>query len=117
MMPVSVSNIFSNIPGAVAEEVTESILETGTFRIERIVSHGQTSPGDFWYDQEADEWVMVLRGKARLLMEGDRMPLELEPGGYINIPAHRKHRVEWTDPDYETVWLAVHYNVTEEAKS
>lgn len=117
MMPVSVSNIFSNIPGTIAEEVTESILETRTFRIERIVSHGQTSPGDFWYDQEADEWVMVLKGRAKLLMEGGRVPLELEPGSYLNIPAHKRHRVEWTDPDNETVWLAVHYDVTQEAKS
>ena len=34
-------------------------------KIERIVSRGHASPEDFWYDQEENEWVMVVKGTAR----------------------------------------------------
>jgi cupin 2 domain-containing protein len=77
-------------------------------RIERIVSTGQGSPPGFWYDQEGTEWVFLIAGSAALLFEGDAAPKELAPGDYIEIPAHRRHRVAWTAPDRETVWLTVH---------
>jgi cupin 2 domain-containing protein len=77
-------------------------------RIERIVSNGQASPPGFWYDQDATEWVFLIAGSAAILFEGDEMAKELAPGDYVEIPAHRRHRVAWTDPDRETVWLAVH---------
>lgn len=102
-------NVFSDIPQSIPKEVSEALLVSRTLRIERIISHGQASPKDFWYDQDANEWVIVLKGKARLLFEGERVPLELETGSYVNIPAHKRHRVDWTDPDDHTVWLAVHY--------
>jgi cupin 2 domain-containing protein len=76
-------------------------------RIERIVSHGHASPADFWYDQPQHEWVIVLKGAARLQFE-DAM-VEMRPGDYINIPACKKHRVDWTTPDEPTVWLGVRY--------
>ena len=79
-----------------------------TCRIERIVSQGHASPEDFWYDQDQDEWVLVLKGAARLRFEGEE-PVEMEPGAHVNIPAHKRHRVEWTTPDEPTIWLAVHY--------
>lgn len=103
------SNIFSNIPMRIEEEVFETLLESGAVRIERIVSRGQTSPEGFWYDQDTNEWVIVLRGRARLLLEGNQTPIEIEAGDYLQIPAHRKHRVDWTDPGEDTVWLAVYY--------
>ena len=78
-------------------------------RIERIVSRGHKSPEGFWFDQEQSEWVLLLRGAARIEFSSQTKPVELSPGDYVNIPAHVKHRVAWTAPDRETVWLAVWY--------
>lgn len=92
-----------------AEEVFEELLRGSQFRMERIISSGQATPKGEWYDQESDEWVVLLTGAARLrFADGDR-EIEFQPGDYINIPAHRRHRVEWTDPEQTTVWLALHY--------
>ena len=77
--------------------------------MERIVSRGHASPDGFWYDQDENEWVIVLQGSAGLRFEGKEELLVLHTGDYILIPRHCKHRVEWTDTDCETVWLAVHY--------
>ncbi|WP_294539870.1 cupin domain-containing protein [uncultured Rhodoblastus sp.] len=90
-----------------AEEVCVLANLSGA-RIERIVSTGQASPPGFWYDQDATEWVFLVAGSAGLLFEGDAEPKVLAPGDYVEIPAHRRHRVAWTDPDRATVWLAVH---------
>lgn len=103
------SNIFAGVlPVARAEKLT-TLLAAAHVRIERIVSLGHVSPPGFWYDQDEHEWVIVLRGAARLHFEGDAKPIELSAGDYVDIPAHRKHRVEWTTPAEPTVWLAVHY--------
>jgi len=102
-------NLFAGLPEDLTDELFETLHDAESLRIERIVSHGHASPEAFWYDQDHDEWVLVLQGRAKLLFEGDDDPLEMEPGDYINIPAHTRHRVEWTTPDEPTVWLAVHY--------
>ncbi len=102
-----IRNIFAEISGPLPEELCSTLLQAANVRIERIVSYGQASPEGFWYDQDQHEWVIVLRGAARLRFE-DRL-VEMGPGNYINIPAHRKHRVEWTASEEPTVWLAVHY--------
>ena len=102
-------NLLSDIPDALPDELLETLLDANSVRIERIVSHGHASSEGFWYDPEQHEWVVVLRGAARLRFEGDDNPLEMKPGGFVNIPAHKRHRVEWTTPDESTVWLAVHY--------
>ncbi len=91
------------------EEIVESLLEREHVRIERIVSRGHCSPPDFWYDQAEAEWVTLLSGRARLRFEGDAECLDLGPGDHVDIPARVRHRIEWTDPDEETVWLAVFY--------
>ncbi len=106
---MSAPNVFSDLPQDMPDEVIEPLLRNRVVRIERIVSRGHASPENFWYDQDTNEWVMVLKGRARLVMEGETSPLDLGPGCYINIPAHRRHRVEWTDPDDHTIWLTVHY--------
>ncbi len=62
----------------------------------------------FWYDQETHEWVLLVEGVARLMFEGEE-PIDLRPGPFVNIPAHRRHWVEWTDPTQPTIWLAIHY--------
>ncbi|MCX6354648.1 MAG: cupin domain-containing protein [Candidatus Aureabacteria bacterium] len=103
------SNIFSGIPATTGEESTEKIIRSGTAAIERIISRGHSSPPGFWYDQDDNEWVILLKGRAGLLFQGDREPTILTPGDYVNIPAHLKHRIEWTDPAEETVWLAIRY--------
>jgi cupin 2 domain-containing protein len=77
--------------------------------LERIVSTGQATPEGRWYDQERNEWVAVLSGSAGLLFEGEAGIRVLRPGDHVLIPAHRRHRVAWTDPQQQTVWLAIHY--------
>lgn len=104
----SPSNVFASIPADLLNEFVEVLQAADNVRIERIVSLGYHSPDGFWFDQESDEWVLLLQGKARLRFEGDDT-VELKPGGHINIPAHKRHRVEWTTPSEPTVWLAVHY--------
>jgi cupin 2 domain-containing protein len=104
-----VKNIFSEIPDALPEEVIAEILDAGAFKVERIISHAHSSPKGFWYDQETDEWVLVLRGSAGLLFEKEEEIFILGPGDYIHIPAHTRHRVEWTHPAEKTIWLALHY--------
>lgn len=103
-----VTNLFHNLALKLPAEVAETIFASAHFRIERIVSTGQASPEGFWFDQEQHEWVVVLKGAARLRIEGEQ-PVELQPGDFINIAAHTKHRVEWTTPNEPTIWLAVHY--------
>jgi len=103
-------NLLKDLPDALASEVIET-LATGTHvRIERIVSHGQSSPEGFWYDQDLAEWVVILKGEAKLRWEFDATPIHLRPGDCLMIPAHQKHRVEWTAPNQITIWLAVLYS-------
>jgi cupin 2 domain-containing protein len=101
------SNLFANLPSDLPDELIQTLAAAPNFRIERIVSHGHASPPGFWYDQDEAEWVMVVRGAARLRFE-DRT-VEMKPGDHLTIPAHQRHRVEWTTPDEPTVWLAVFY--------
>lgn len=103
------SNILSLIPPPSADESFNTLLQGSHVKIERIVSHGHSSPPGFWYDQEMNEWVIVLKGRGRLLFEGSGSAVEMKAGDYVEIPAHTRHRVEWTDPDEDTVWLAVYY--------
>ena len=72
-------------------------------------SYGHASPRDLWHDQPEHEWVVLLKGAARLRFAGQDQPVELTRGDFVNIPAHHRHRVEWTTPDEPTIWLAVHY--------
>ena len=100
-------NLFSNIPSRLPEELFETILSKPNVRVERIVSHGHSSPDGFWYDQSEPEFVVVLHGAARLRFDDGEV--ELKAGSFLNIPAHKRHRVEWTTPDGPTIWLAIHY--------
>ena len=103
-----VRNLFAEIPARLPDEWTDEILRAGAVRIERIVSRGHSSPAGFWYDPTENEWVVVLSGSAELsFASGERV--RLVPGDSLEIPAGVKHRVERTDPDRETVWLAVFF--------
>lgn len=104
---IGLPNLFANIPSNLPQELFETILSKPNVRIERIVSQGQSSPQGFWYDQDQSEFVVLLHGAARLRFEDGEV--EMMPGSFIDIPANKRHRVEWTSPDQQTIWLAVHY--------
>lgn len=102
------TSIFAGIPTHLPEELIETLLGKPGLRIERIVSRGHRSREGYWYDQDSHEWVMLIQGAARLRFEnGEIVPMS--PGAFLEIPAHRRHRVDWTDPDQDTIWLAVHF--------
>ena len=103
------ASLLTDIPDHLPKELAQ-VLTSGTHaRIERIVSRGHISAPDFWYDQDWDEFVLLVAGAGRLEFELEQ--IEMKPGDYVHIPAHRRHRVAWTHPEQPTVWLAVHYEV------
>jgi cupin 2 domain-containing protein len=102
-------NLLRDIPDARAGEITEAIVGAPGIRIDRIVSLGQASPSGFWYDQAETEWVLLLAGAALLRFADEPEARLIGPGDCVEIAAHRRHRVDWTDPAQPTVWLAVFY--------
>ena len=88
------NNLFANLPSKLPEELVDVLAENKHVRIERIISTGQASPDGFWYDQDENEWVVVLKGETKLLFESDDESIHLKPGDFVNISAHRKHRVD-----------------------
>lgn len=103
------SNLFTGIPDSNANEIFETLASANNLKLERIISSGQVTPDGDWLDQDFNEWVILLSGSAKILFEGEDMDTVLLPGDYILIPAHKKHRVTWTDKRQKTVWLALHY--------
>ena len=103
-------NLFADAPANLPDELFTVLLERSGLRIERIVSHGHASPPGFWYDQEQNEWVLVLQGAARLRFEDQDQSIDMMPGDFVDIAGHRRHRVEWSTPDEPTIWLAVFYD-------
>ena len=105
---MSRGNLFKPIPADLSEEVFDTLAQSRDVRIERIVSNGQSSPQSGWYDQDKDEWVIVLQGSATIAFENGSA-VDLDEGDYLNIPAHQKHRVARTSSEPKTIWLTVHY--------
>jgi len=101
-------NLLKNIPNDLSNEVFEAILTSESVRIERIISKGHTSPQQGWYDQAQPEWVLVLQGAGEITF-ADNRSVRLYAGDCLNIPAHTQHKVSWTDPERETIWLAIFY--------
>ena len=101
------TNIFQAIPEELNQELVDRLIEQDSFRVERIVSRGQASPTEFWYDQDEHEWVVVLSGQALIQLDGKNEPIHLLPGDTLHLPARTKHRVESTDPLQPTIWLAI----------
>lgn len=101
------ANLFDKILSSDAEETVTTLARGQQLRIERIVSRGHTSPPGFWYDQDEAEYVLLVAGSAVLEFEGSQRALK--PGDWIDIPAGVRHRVAWTDPATDTIWLAVFY--------
>jgi cupin 2 domain-containing protein len=106
MLP-TLRNLLTSLPAARDAEVSETLITARGIRLQGIISFGQVSPEGFWYDQTEAEWVMLLTGRARLLIAGEADERILGPGDLVYLPAHCRHRVEWTDPDHPTVWLAL----------
>ena len=107
------SNIYVDIPKELPNELVEKIIQNDSFKLERIISKDHSTPKGEWYDQSEEEWVIVLKGSAGISIEGEEEIVVLKPGDYLHLPAHLKHRVEWTDPTTETVWLALYYQTRE----
>lgn len=103
------NNLFADLPADLPEELSEVLARAPGVRLERIVSLGHATPDGEWYDQDTNEWVVLLRGAAALRFEDEPEPRVLNPGDWLDIPAHRRHRVEWTAPNAPTIWLALHY--------
>lgn len=103
-----VKNIFSGLPSPLKDEFSEEIISANNFKLERIISEGHSSPPEFWYDQDKNEFVLLVSGSAKLSYD-DGKSFALKSGDYLIIPAHQKHRVDWTDPNKKTIWLALHY--------
>ena len=101
------TNLFADLRQDLHDELVTTLLEAANVRIERIISHGHASPEGFWYDQDQHELVVVLKGSAQLRFEDETV--KMKPGDFVNIPPHKKHRVEWTTPDEPTIWLALFY--------
>jgi cupin 2 domain-containing protein len=112
--PARIGSLFSEIPAELPDERFEALIETPGFRLERILSQGQATPPGQWYDQDRDEWVLLVEGAARLSVEGRAEPVELAPGDTVLLPAHCRHRVDWTPEDRVTVWLALHFSAEAE---
>ena len=109
-MAVKAGSLLNRLPaGPLPREAVEVLVERPGMRIERIVSTGQTTPEGQWYDQETDEWVLVVKGAARLRIEGEEEERKLGEGDWIMIPARCRHRVAWTQSVPPTVWLAIHW--------
>jgi cupin 2 domain-containing protein len=102
-------NLLADLPDASLSEVFQPLVKRDGIRIERIVSHGQATPEGEWYDQKWDEWALVLSGEAGILIEGEAQPRVLKCGDHLLLPAHCRHRVEWTSPDNPTIWPAMHF--------
>ena len=109
------TNLFDDVPRELPAERIDVLLETPTLRLERIVSTGHATPPGEWYDEDRDEWVVVLRGRARLRIEGEAADRALGVGDHLLLRAHVRHRVEWTDPTTPTVWLALYYRPSDRA--
>lgn len=108
-MTITKKNLFADIPDELKDELVETILQSSNFRIERIVSQGHTSPEGFWCDQPDNELVILLKGEANLRFENQSQPIKMKPGDYLHIEKHVRHRVDWTDPEQEAIWLVVYY--------
>ena len=104
----ALKNIFEGVSEVLKEEFIEDLLVNKNFKLEKIISEGHSSPENFWYDQDKNEFVILLTGSAVLSYDSGQN-FSMKPGDYLTIPAHQKHRVDKTDLFQKTFWLALHY--------
>jgi cupin 2 domain-containing protein len=91
-------NITTPVDGA--EMITE-LLQHKNVTINRIVSNRLTNGS--WYDQDEDEWLVLVEGAALLLIDDEEKTLKA--GDTLFIPAHQLHRVISTSDN--ALWLTV----------
>jgi len=103
------ANLLAALPAERTREVSETLLEAPGLRLERIVSRGQATPAGQWYDAPAAEWVLLLSGSAGVRFADEALTRTLRPGDPMLIPAHCRHRVEWSSSDPPAIWLALHH--------
>ena len=106
----TVQHLYTYSENYLIAETFDQLLKGKQFRLERIVSGGQSTPEEQWYDQDQDEWVLLLKGEARLQFKNDNSEMILKPGDHVSIPAHCLHRVNQTSVTESTVWLALHFD-------
>jgi len=85
-----------------SDETFTTLLEHKNIKINRIVSSSDIKPIE--YIQEEDEWLVLLEGKATLLVDTEEKILT--KGETLFIPAKVPHQVLKTNAG--TVWLTVH---------
>ena len=107
-----IKNIFNEIPARLSDELFETLLQNDSLKLERIVSKGHATSDGNWYNQEEDEWVLLMKGRATVELKGETDLVNLTAGDYILLPAHLEHRVVFTDPEEDAVWLALHFKST-----
>ena len=110
--PADQPNLLEGLPPEPGQERVEVLLQTAGLRLERIHSNAAASPAGFWYQQDEPEWVLVLRGSARLQFEDEPEPRDLCVGDSLLIRAGRRHRVMATDPTPGTLWLALFWSAS-----
>src|SRR6056300_12787 len=104
----STDNILSGIPEALPQELEQLLLENEHLSIRRILSKGHSAPAQGWYEQQDNEWVLVLKGEG-IIEFTDHSERHMQEGDYCYIPALKKHRVKWTPEQEVTIWLAIHF--------
>jgi cupin 2 domain-containing protein len=92
------------------KELFELLFQADNCRVERIVSSGHVTPDGNWYNQEQDEWVVLLQGTASLQFYDNEF-LSLRNGDFIFIPAQQRHRVISTSIEPPCIWLAIHGDI------
>lgn len=105
-----VQNLLNQLPPDTGKEIFETLLQTESFVLERIVTRGQITPEGSWYDQSRPEWVFVLSGRAELVFESPDETIPMEAGDAVHIEANRRHRVSWVDEAEPVIWLCLHYS-------
>ena len=107
---MEIHNLLTNLPDKLPEEVFETLINSKNIKIERIISpKDHKTPNGKWFNQDLNEFVILLKGSATLLFKENSEIIKLKPGDYLNLYSHQEHRVESTDKEVETIWLAIHY--------
>lgn len=107
---VQSGNLFADVPKHLEEELFSTLLTGKDWRLQRIVSRQHRSKDGQWYDQAQHEWVLLVSGSAQIRFTDPEELIVLQAGDHVLIPAHRRHRVEETDPQSDTVWLTLHFS-------
>ncbi|MCX6157127.1 MAG: cupin domain-containing protein [Ignavibacteriae bacterium] len=109
-LKIKTDNFFNSINLKSNKEKFTELIKGRSFTAEKIVSNGFKSPDNKWMSEVNDEWVMLLKGSAKLEFEfevGD--VINLKAGDYLLIPAKTKHRVIYTSKKPFCYWLAIHF--------